>query len=53
MTDQQTAMRRYTTEQEELEDAARDVVRVRDQIDQSGPHGLSPGSAARTSNGCS
>ena len=40
MTDQQTAIQRYTTEQEGLEDAARDVVRVRDQIDQSGPHGL-------------
>ena len=40
MTDQQTAMQRYTAEQAELEDAARDVVRVRDQIDRHGPHGL-------------
>jgi hypothetical protein len=53
MTDQQTAMQRYTAEQAELEDAARDVVRVRDQIDRYGPHGLPPGPAARTSNGCS
>jgi hypothetical protein len=40
MTDQQTPIQRYTTEHAELEDAARDVVRVRDQIDRYGPHGL-------------
>jgi hypothetical protein len=44
MTDQQTAMQRYTADQAEFEDAARDVVRIRDQIDRYGPHVL-PGAS--------